>query len=408
MRIAIYHNLPSGGGKRTLYEQVKRLSVAHEIDVYTLSIASHDFGDLRPLVKNHRIYPFQPLPLFASPFGRGNPLIRTLDLQRLDRITRKIGHQIDADGYDLTLVHPCLYEVSSSLLYHLRPRPSVYYCQEPLRRLYEEMPWRPYYGEELKHRIFLNRFDPLPGLYRRTLRNNDRRNTTSASVVLVNSEFSRNNVAGIYGVDAKVSYHGIDTQFFQPMHKVKEHFVLSVGSLTPLKGFDFLIQVMAELPVQNRPRLVIASNFQNPSERQYLDQLASELRVDVEFLGNVTDEKLLELYNLAKLTLYAPVREPFGLVPLESLACATPVVVVSEGGIQETILDGVDGFMIERDAKKFAQAVNRLLCDPSMMEQFGNNGREQVVNNWSWERSIEVLQNHLSECAKSGRKSLVV
>jgi len=408
MRIAVYHNLPSGGGKRTLFEQVRRLSKLHEIDVYTLSIASHDFGDVRPLVKNHTIYPFRLLPLLNSPFGRVNPLLRIFNLKRLGRITKRIGEQIAADSYDMTLVHPCLYEASSSLLYHLRPGPSVYYCQEPLRLLYEEMPWRPYYGAELKRRQFLNRFDPLPGLFRRTLQNNDRRNTLSAGMVLVNSEFSRGNVAGIYGVDARVSYHGIDAQFFRPMQTGKEHFVLSVGSLTPLKGFDFLIQVMAELPVLNRPRLVIASNFQNPDERQYLEGLAAELNVDVEFLGNVSDDRLLELYNQAKLTLYAPVREPFGLVPLESLACGTPVVVVREGGIQETIIDSVDGFMVERDAQKFAAAVDRLLSDPAMLEQFGQRGREQVMRDWTWERSIDTLQSHLFACVNSSEKSRVV
>ena len=58
MRIAIFHNLTSGGAKRALYEEVKRLATRHIVEIYTLSCANHDFADVRPFVNAHRIYQF--------------------------------------------------------------------------------------------------------------------------------------------------------------------------------------------------------------------------------------------------------------------------------------------------------------------------------------------------------------
>ncbi len=55
MKLAIYHNLPSGGGKRALYEMTKRLAVRHTVDVYAPSTAEHSFCDVRPLVRKHNV-----------------------------------------------------------------------------------------------------------------------------------------------------------------------------------------------------------------------------------------------------------------------------------------------------------------------------------------------------------------
>jgi len=215
--------------------------------------------------------------------------------------------------------------------------------------------------------------------------------------VLVNSNFNGQAVKRIYGIDCRVSYPGVDIETFNPKMLEKEHIVLSVGSLTPLKGFDFLIQALNCLPAASRPRLVIASNFQNPDEKTYLEALAVEHQVQVEFLSDISDATLVSLYNRARVTLYAPIREPFGLVPLESLACGTPVVAVREGGVQETMIDGQTGFLAERDTKQFADAVQRLLSDPGLAARCGDFGREYVRSHWTWEIATRALESHLSD-----------
>jgi glycosyltransferase involved in cell wall biosynthesis len=395
MRIALFYNLPSGGAKRTIQEQVTRLGHKHQIDVYSLSTANHDFADLRPSVAHHRVYEFKPMPLFRSPFGRLNNLVRLVDLMKLRQLDRIIANQIRQGSYDAVLVHPCQFEIAPSLLRFEKSMPKVYYCHEPPRIPYEPMPKRPYDKGELTRKAVLNKVDPLLMLYREYLRRNDRTNTRGADKILVNSKYIQAAVRRIYNLGAFLCYHGVNADLFRPLGLEKRNIVLSVGSLTPLKGFDFLIRAMAELPEAGRPRLVIASNFQNSPEKTYLEDLAGDLRVELELLNNISDLQLVELYNQAKMVLYSPVREPFGLVPLEAMACRTPVVGVREGGVLETVLDGETGFLVERDIRLFADAIKCLLDDPELGRAFGQRGRMHVSKEWTWDVAISRLEGYL-------------
>lgn len=394
MKIAVFHNLPSGGAKRTLCESLRRLSARHQIDVYTLSCANHTFADLRPHVARYEVFPFQPWPLLKSPFGRMNQIIRLIDLMRLRSVYRNVARAIEQGQYDLAYVQPCQFEIAPSVIRYLQRRVrTVYYCQEPLRRLYEKMPVRPYDRLDSGAQQMLNRLDPFPALYHKVLKETDRRNIQCAEKVLVNSVFMRDAVFQVYGIKAAVSYHGIDVQMFRPTHIEKQDMLLSVGSLTPLKGFDFLIRAVSRIPKDARLPLVIASNFQNPLERDYLNTLACDLDVELRMLEDITDDRLVALYNQARLTVYAPVREPLGLVPLESMACGTPVVAVKEGGMQETMVHACTGLLVERDPDKFAAAVLSLLSDTPLREEYGRLGRQHVLDHWTWDRAVTTLEN---------------
>jgi glycosyltransferase involved in cell wall biosynthesis len=403
MKIAVFHDLLSGGAKRALHESVRRLAANHHIDVFTLSSANHSFCDLRPQVDHYHIFDFQPLPLARSPFGRLNQAIRLTDLMRLRRVARAVARSIEGGGYDVVFVEPCQYETAPSLLRSLRGPPMVYYCQEPLRLLYEPTPSRPYDRPDSKRQHTLDRLDPLIPLYFKTLKDNDQRNIRRADRVLVNSAFVQDAVRRIYHVEAQVSYLGVDAQLFRPVAIEKRRMVLSVGSLTPMKGFDFLIQAVSRIPRPARPELAIASNFQNARERAYLEELARGLDVDLRLPGNVSDAQLVDLYNQALVTVYAPHREPFGLVPVESLACQTPVVAVREGGIQETIVHEHTGLLIERDPELFARAVAGLLDQPELAAAYGRNGRERVLRYWTWDQAVATLESHLISIAKKGQ-----
>jgi glycosyltransferase involved in cell wall biosynthesis len=54
---------------------------------------------------------------------------------------------------------------------------------------------------------------------------------------------------------------------------------------------------------------------------------------------------------------------------------------------------------VERDAWQFGQAIQRLLTNPDLAQAYGRNGREHVVKNWNWEKSVSILESHLTECA---------
>src|SRR4030042_6928271 len=209
MRIAIYHNLPSGGAKRSLYEMTRYLSQSHKIDVFSLSCADHNFADLHSLVDNYVVFQFPPLPKFHSPFGRLNQLIYLINLLRLDLIDRSIANRIDNGRYDAVFVHHCLYRQSPGVLRFLRT-PTIYYCQEPPRWIYDPTIPRPYLKSG-SPRSWYKHLDPLPGLYRYSARRLDKLNVQACSSILVNSHHSQENVWRIYGKYPAVCYLGVDT-----------------------------------------------------------------------------------------------------------------------------------------------------------------------------------------------------
>ncbi|MAT44679.1 MAG: hypothetical protein CL609_20280 [Anaerolineaceae bacterium] len=396
MKIAIYHNLPSGGAKRLLYEFTKRLHDHHEIHIYTTSSANHDFCDLRPFAAAYHIYPFTPGVLFKSPFGRLNQIIRTFDLYKLNRLEKQIANDIRLEKFDSVLVQPCQFQNAPSLLQHLHDMPTVFYCHEPLRILYETMPPRPYDQDEGGLRRLVDKIDPMKAIFYMTLKNNDRKNVSAAKSVLVNSIFNRGAVKKIYSVDPSVCYPGVDINFFKPSLEVEENFVLSVGSLTPLKGFDLIIQSLGLIPENIRPIFKIASNFSNQPEYQYIQSLAEKHHVTTEFHSGISDEALVSLYNRALFTIYTPIREPFGLVPIESMACGTPVIGVNEGGLMETILHGETGFLVNRDPIEISEKILVLIQQKITREKFSQTARQYVLEKWTWEHSTQKLEKILS------------
>jgi glycosyltransferase involved in cell wall biosynthesis len=370
---------------------MKRLSQNHLLDVYTLDTADRAFCDLNEFSNAEFVFHFSPSRLFDSPLGRLNQLQRWRDLQRLDRLSRQISLKIDEGNYDVVLAQPCMWTQAPLPLRYLKT-PTVYYCHEPPRHLYEEV-FRTH-DPSLFDR--LNRIDPLIWLYRTTARRFDSLAVRSARLVLVNSIFIRDSVRHLYGCDPVISYHGVDTDLFCPaVHDRHEPYVLSVGAIQPHKGFGFLIESLATIDKKKRPPLHLIGNMESSSERNRLQALAHEKEVDLHLKVGVDQKTLIQKYRNAALVAYSPFNEPFGLVPLEAMACGKPVVGVKEGGIRETVLDQFTGLLVDRDAVKFGQAVQILLENPALAQQYGSNGRKHVLENWSWKKSIKDLEQHL-------------
>jgi glycosyltransferase involved in cell wall biosynthesis len=115
----------------------------------------------------------------------------------------------------------------------------------------------------------------------------------------------------------------------------------------------------------------------------------------------IADTELKRLLRTASVMLYTPHLEPFGLAAVEAMASGTPVVAVREAGPAETVVDGVTGFLRERNAPQLAEAVLRVLDDSVLREQMGRAAREHCVQNWTWDRAVEQLQVLLSEAAET-------
>jgi glycosyltransferase involved in cell wall biosynthesis len=117
---------------------------------------------------------------------------------------------------------------------------------------------------------------------------------------------------------------------------------------------------------------------------------------------------VIDILNRARLMVYAPRLEPFGYAPLEANACELPVVAVAEGGLRETIVDGVNGLLVEGTPDALADAIARIRSDESYARRLGRNGRQLVLERWSWEAAINRLEARMVEAVQGHREAAVV
>lgn len=398
MRIALFHNTPSGGAKRSIYEWVRRLSQHHEIDVFTLSTADHSFCDIRPFVLEHRVFDFIPRKLFSHPWGRLNQLQRWRDLDELTRIGFRIAREVDSGNYDVVFANTCIYTFIPTILQFVNI-PSVYYLHEPFGRRFTRSIERPYLRKSGWRQI-LDQIDPFIALFDHRLEAIQSTSLRQTKRLLANSPFTQEQLKVTWGKDSAICHLGVNADGFQPIPNMpKEDFVISVGELSPRKGFDFIVESLGRLPSTERPKLLLACNSVNPLERAYVEAQATQHHVQLRVLTNLSVEELAILYNKAQLCVYAPVLEPFGLVPLEAMSCGTPVIGVREGGVQESIIHEQTGLLIERNPDRFAAAIQCLLSNPELASEYGRQGREHVLHNWTWEQSVSSLEKQLIERA---------
>ena len=109
----------------------------------------------------------------------------------------------------------------------------------------------------------------------------------------------------------------------------------------------------------------------------------------------IDDDELVLLHNKAKLLVYAPYLEPFGLVPLEAMSCGTPIVAVKEGGVRESIIDNKTGILTERDEDDFANAIVRLLENVDGRNEMSKNAYRNVNKFWTLEHAGKRIYEHL-------------
>jgi len=392
MKIAVFHNLPSGGAKRALYGMVEYLTKSgHSVDAYVPSTANEDFMPLKDLVETVNIFKMNTSitgSLYSS-LKYVPPIIKQISLRDLELKEKEIATIINDEDYNVVLCEQDQYTLSPFFLKYIT-KPTAYYCQQPTR------------DEAILKKLSEITKDQ-PNIFKRFLFNYadkkdlkiDKDNAGHARYILANSYFSRESILRGYGLNSYVSYLGIDTSIFKPLDIPREDFVLSVGTCTPTKGYDFIIKSLALIEAEKRPRFVIAANHSVPKWKNYIMELANELEVELEILDMVDDEKLLKLYNTARLVLYAPYLEPFGLVPLESMACGTPVVGVKEGGVRETVMHGKTGILVERDESLFAEAVKETMENRNKIEEMSDKAVNTVNKFWTLKHAGERIEWHL-------------
>lgn len=378
MRVAVFHNLPSGGAKRAMVEMIRQLRLAGDIvDVFAPSTADEEIFPSSAVANSVTIAEAQGLSRGRTPgFGR--------QLRSAEDVQRRLAVMIDAGKYDVAFVHHCRFVQSPWVLSQLRV-PSVYYCQEPYRIAYEA---------RLQPRAVtrVRLWAPAIGIARI-----DRRNVAHANAVLANSYYSRESILRAYGVDAHVVPLGVDgARFEAAVASERQHFVLSVGAITPFKGHRLTIEAIGRIQGDRRPRLVIIGDRQAGGEVDLLHSKASELGVELDIRTRVGEDELVDCYRHAAIVVCAAELEPFGLTVLEAGATGAAVVAVREAGYRETVVNGTTGLLVEdRDPRTLSGVIELLVRDTQLRGRLGAAAAEYVRREWSWGRTGTLLREQL-------------
>src|SRR3989338_7285652 len=189
MKIAVVHNLRPGGAKRVLYEQVKRLSKNHLIDIYTLTSANDRYFPLNNLVSNYYEIEYS--------YPEHFPASVISIYWQLPKAYQKMANIINSGSYDLAYIFPCFLTQAPYILRYLKI-PSVYFCPEPKREFYEKIP-----------RISNKLSYTLTYPFRFFIKKIDYDNTCKANKVLTLSRYNKTNIDRIYGINSQIIPLGV-------------------------------------------------------------------------------------------------------------------------------------------------------------------------------------------------------
>jgi D-inositol-3-phosphate glycosyltransferase len=206
---------------------------------------------------------------------------------------------------------------------------------------------------------------------------------------------------------------GFNPQEFYPIDKlvarmvlnvpVTEHIILQLGRMVPRKGVDNVIRAVARVKKTSLPiRLIIVggeadeADLIHDHEMARLQSIAKEEGVleAITFAGRKNRDILKYYYAAADVFVTTPWYEPFGITPLEAMACGTPVIGSDVGGIKYSIDDGKTGYLVPpKDPDSLAVRIYELLHDPVLLQKMKENAIKRVNFHFTWGKVAQQMAN---------------
>ncbi|MET0741458.1 MAG: D-inositol-3-phosphate glycosyltransferase [Candidatus Nanopelagicales bacterium] len=247
-----------------------------------------------------------------------------------------------------------------------------------------------------------------------------------ADRLVANTDEEAAGLVRLYGADpdkVAVVAPGVDLERFTPGSQSRARrsigvpadavMLLFVGRIQPLKAPDVLIRSAARLVAAEpalRDRLVVqvvggpsGSGLAHPTQ---LEELAVDLGVGdiVRFTPPVPQDRLVDYYRAADVTVVPSYSESFGLVAVESQACGTPVVAAAVGGLRTAVADGESGVLISgHDPRDYAKVLLDLVGRPERLELLRHGARDHAQR-FGWPATAgAMLEVYAEALAHAGR-----
>lgn len=217
-------------------------------------------------------------------------------------------------------------------------------------------------------------------------------------IATCNDEVRELEAMGIDADKTSVVPCGVDLRLFRPDVTPEDtngaRRIVSVGRLVARKGMDLGISALAHLVRRGYDDVELhiigggsSGDLSGDIEAMRLADVARELGVaDRVFLrGHVPRADMPAILRSATLVACTPWYEPFGIVPLEAMACGVPVVATKVGGLPDTVVDGLTGLLVPPHAPEaIATAAALLLDNPQLAEEMGRHGITRVRERYAW------------------------
>lgn len=181
---------------------------------------------------------------------------------------------------------------------------------------------------------------------------------------------------------------GVDHEVFKPygdVVKKKGRLMVTSSSDVPMKGLVPLLEAIAKLRVERDIDLIVIGQ-PRPKGRVALALERLGLTDIVTTISGVSDEELARLYGEAEVAIVPSLYEGFSLPAIEAMSCEVPVVATTGGALPEVIgTSGETGILVEpNNPEALVEAIRRLLDDPTERERLGKNGRQRVMERFTW------------------------
>lgn len=262
-----------------------------------------------------------------------------------------------------------------------------------------KLPTQKYKSVVMMHDLLFEDYPKLyPGSYRK-LHKGSKTSALHADKIITVSEAVKTDIVNKYKIDPEkiiVAYEGVRLfPEFKTTKKEKQYF-LFVGALKPQKNIPFLIEGFAKFLKTTKKDidLIIVGGDKWKDEKidKVCKKLPSEVISHIQFLGNVTDERLAELYTFAFAFVSPSLSEGFGLPFLEALSFGIPVIGPNTGAIPEVV--GKAGILIDPKSEKALGKALKDIMGPKLHEKLRLNAISQTTK-FSWRQFATIVLNAL-------------
>ncbi len=357
MKVAIIDNLPDGGAKRVVWEQIRHLSKNHQV-LHCTNLVQSRFASEHAAVSTALL--FDP----DKRSGLARPLA---DLTLIKYTYNWYAEQlaaITAWGADVVIAHPCQVTQAPLILLQQTEIPLLYFMEET-NRVYFEQELRGKSSSLLQAVYELLRLEWLHFFDFQATRRATARTTTST--------FVQQAVQKQYNCSSTLIPLGVDTALFQPDARIKPKHFLFVGEQEDVNGFDLLTAALADTNASFPVEFLTFKNKILP----------------------LSDVEVVQKYQQSFAVVCLSKHEPFGLAALEGMSCGVPIIAVQEGGYLDTVTSET-GTLIDRDAVQLRAAMQRYFSDVELRNQHGEAGRKRVLEQFTWQHHRAQLEIVLS------------